>query len=121
MRTQDFLQQAANNLRQAAVARKAEVDEIQRSIAEQEKFANDQTNLLKQRESEKLAEAAQTDSDNIKASRAREAQVMRVEESQVIQETNYQKRQLSESLSVKQRNIDELNQLAQNVERFIQI
>ena len=116
MRTQDFLQQAANNLRQAAQARKAEVDDLRRKMADQEKFERDQTNLLKQREAETMAEAAKTDSDELKASHAREAQVLRTEESQISQETNYQKRQLNENINVKQRNIDELNQMAQNIE-----
>ena len=35
MQTQDFLRQAANNLRQAVQARKLEIDELQRTIAMQ--------------------------------------------------------------------------------------
>lgn len=116
MRTQDYLQQAVNNLRQAALARKAEVDEMQKRLADQDKFMKDQTNMLKQREAAALAAAGQTDSDQEKANRAREAQLMRVEESQINQEINYQKQQMSEQLSRKQRNIDELNQMAQSIQ-----
>jgi len=116
MRTQDYLQQAIDNLRQAAIARKAEVDDLQRRLADQDKFMNDQTNTLKQREAESMAAAAQTDSDEEKANRTREAQMMRTEESQINQEVSYQKRKISEQLTQKQRNIDELNQMAQSIQ-----
>lgn len=116
MRTRDFLQQAANSLRQAAQARKVEVDDLRRDMADQEKFERDQTNMLKQREADTLAQAAKTDSDEIKATRAREAQIMRVEESQISQEVNNQKRQLNDAINIKQKNIDDLNQAAQNIE-----
>lgn len=116
MRTQDYLQQAANSLRQAAVARKTEVDELQREIDDQDRFAKDQTNMLKRREADTLAQAAQSDNDRVKASRTREAQVMRVEESQIRQEVNNQKRELSNLLNAKQKNVDELNNLAQSIE-----
>jgi hypothetical protein len=116
VRTQDYLQQAANSLRQAAVARKAEVDDLRKEIDDQDRFAKDQTNVLKRREAETLAQAANTESDRVKATRAREAQVMRVEESQISQEVNNQKRELSNLLKAKQKNVDELNNLAQSIE-----
>ena len=116
MRTQDYLQQAANSLRQAAVARKAEVDDLRKEIDDQDRFAKDQTNILKRREAETLAQAANTESDRVKATRAREAQVMRVEESQITQEVNNQKRELSNLLKAKQKNVDDLNNLAQSIE-----
>lgn len=116
MRTQDYLQQAANSLRQAAVARKAEVDDLRKELDDQDRFAKDQTNMLKRREADTLAQAAQSDNDRVKASRTREAQVMRVEESQINQEVRNQKRELSNLLNAKQKNVDELNNLAQSIE-----
>lgn len=115
MSSQDYLKEAAAMVRRAALARKQEADELRHQLDMKDRQRKD---LLTQKEHErvqKLQEASLTHSDAERGSKARQAQLITAEESQIEQEYNYQKRQLDEQLQQMQRSVDDLNQLAQRL------
>ncbi len=116
MTTQDYLKQAANNLRQAAQARKFEADELQRSLDQQLKDQQDQILLLKQRESQRLNEAARADDNTTTANRTQEATMLRTQESQIKSDLDKIKRDTDQLIKDKLKGVDSLNQLAQTVD-----
>jgi hypothetical protein len=115
MSSQDYLKQAAAMLRRAALERKHEVDQLRHQLDEKDRHRKA---LLHQKELERirsLEEAASTDSDAEKGSKAREAQIKAIEKSQIDKEYNHQKRQLDEQLQNMQRSVDDYNRMAQGL------
>ncbi len=78
MQTQDFLRQAANNLRQAVQARKLEIDELRKTITMQ---------------------------DNVDQSM------------QITQDLSRMRNDLNQEIALKEKNMNDLNQLVQTIER----
>ena len=115
MGSQDYLKQAAAMLRRAAVARKQETDELRHLLDEKERERHDLLNRKELERIRKLDEAANSNSDAEKGSKAREAQIITIEKSQIDKDYNYQKRQLDEQLNEMQRSVENINQMAQGL------
>jgi hypothetical protein len=121
MRSQDYLKQAANALRQAALARKQEMNDLRHQLDMQDQETKRRLNELKLQEAERLARAAETDSDAETANRTREARQMRDEESRINDQFNYTKRNIDQQLSNMQNSIDAWNRQAQNFDNQSQV
>ncbi len=119
MRTQDYLKQASDSIKQATISCLADLDQIRQTVANRSQEMSTHLNELKRRESTRLNEAAAVDGDRETASRLQEARMLRNEESQVQKDFDRQKRLLDERAVVLQRIIDELNQNASQLDRQI--
>ena len=117
MTAADQLKQAVQTLRQAAQTRSTEVSDLRNTVVANEKARQDFINDAKQRQAMRAAEAAETDSDMIRASRANDIRTLEQEQSQANQDYDRQKKDLDNQISLKQRNVDEINQMAQIIER----
>lgn len=117
MTAADQLKQAVQTLRQAAQTRSTEVSDLRNTVVANEKARQDFINDAKQRQTMRAAEAAETDSDMIRASRANDIRTLEQEQSQANQDYDRQKKDLDNQISLKQRNVDEINQMAQIIER----
>ena len=116
MRSQDYLRQAADALRQAAIARKQEMNDLRHELDMEDQETHRRLNELKQHEGERLTRAAVTTSGIETASRTREAQRMRDEESRLSHQYDHDKRRTDQRLSDMQNNINSWNQQAQNLD-----
>jgi hypothetical protein len=116
MRSQDYLKQAADALRQAAIACKQEMNDLRHQLDIEDQETKRRLNQLKLQEAERLARAAETDSDAETASKTHEAQMMRQEESRIGDQFNSTKRQIDQQLSSMQNNINNWNQQAQSLD-----
>lgn len=118
MNTQDHLRQAINYLQQASTSTKLDIDELRRTVTARDQEAKTHLNELKQREGQRLTEAAQTDSDRTTASRLYDARMLRDEEAQVQQDFSRQKKELDNRLVMKQRHMDDINKMVQQLEQM---
>jgi hypothetical protein len=118
MRSQDYLKQAADALRQASLARKQEMNDLRHQLDIEDQETKRRLNELKLQEAARLTRAAETDSDAETASRTREAQMMRQEESRVGHQYSDDKRKIDQQLSNMQSNVDDWNRLAQNLDNL---
>lgn len=116
MRSQDYLKQAADALRQAAIARKQEMDDLQRQLDNEDQENKRRLNELRTQEAQRLARAAETDSDAETATHTREARQMRDEETRIGHQFEYNKRKIDQQISNMQSNIDAWNRQAQNLD-----
>ena len=116
MRSQDYLRQAADALRQAVVTHKQEMNDLRHELDLEDQETQRRLNELRLQESERLERAARTDSDAETASRTREARMMRDEESRISHQHDGNRRRIDQQLSNMQNNIASWEQLAKNLD-----
>jgi hypothetical protein len=121
MNPKDLLTQAARNLRQAAQARQQEVNNLRQAETQRLKENEDQLKNLRQEEAQRLYEASDADDDITTANRTQEARRLRDQESQVKSSHDQMKRDMDQEINIKQRNIDDINRVAQSVEQWAQL
>jgi hypothetical protein len=119
MHAHDYLQQANNTLKQAIQACQADIDNLRNISNKRGQELHDHLNELKRRESQRLTEAAETDSDRQTASHMQEARMLRNEEGQIEQDYKKQKVEIDNRITNMQRTINELNQITNQIDRQI--
>lgn len=115
--TQEYLKQAVNALNQAAQARKVEVDELRKSLTQRQQDADSRLNQIKQEEAQDLTQADITESDATRTARLRSARILRDEEATLKQQVDQLKRDTDQEIQAKQRNVDDIQKLAQQIDR----
>lgn len=117
MTTQDMLKLAVSNLRQAAQLRKQEVEDLRKDLANRDQQYKDQINDMRTQQAQRLSESSQSNDDLESANKAREASLLQAQESQAKSSFEQIKRDTDALIVIKQRNVDEINQMAQSIER----